>query len=335
MEDMTDRYIKQKIFLGSQADACLRSKRVVVVGLGATGSVIASWLTRAGIGHLTLIDRDLVELSNLQRQILFGEADLSQPKAEIAAVKLSESNSHIDIQAKIVDLTSSNARQLLANFDLILDGTDNFETRFLINDYSIITGTPWIYSGVIGGEGVVWPIDSPRTPCFRCLIEDLPLGEMETCDSKGVLGPSVGIVGSWAAMEALKILSGKQPHLELACFDFWRNERRFLEPPIKRCRFCSSKVTEFLDARWTIKASKLCGLSGVQIRVNSTSNLDLKALRLRLEQRTGTTWILTPLMLAGKYSELNIMIFRDGRATLHGDITVERARSWYAEVVGC
>lgn len=336
VERMTDRYIKQRNFIGSQADALLRSQRVVIVGLGATGSVIASWLARAGVGHLTLIDRDLVEISNLQRQILFGEADLLRSKAEIAALRLLECNSQIDIQAKAVDLTSGNARQLLTGFNLIIDGTDNFETRFLLNDYSISTETPWIYSGVIGGEGMIWPINPPKTPCLRCLMEEPPIGgDLDTCDSKGVLGPSVGIVGSWAALEALKILTGKQPQLEIAYFDFWRDERRFLEPPVKRCRFCSSKLTEFLNARWTIKASKLCGLDGVQIRVNPSSNLDLKALQVRLERRTGMPWELTPLMLSGRDGNLNIIIFRDGRTTLHGDIAVDRARSWYTEVVGC
>lgn len=333
---MNDRYIKQRIFLGVHADTQLRSQRVVVVGLGATGSVVASWLARAGVGHITLIDRDLVELSNLQRQILFKESDLFCPKAEVAAIRLRESNSKIDIQAKTIDLTSGNARQLLANFHLIIDGTDNFETRFLINDYSISTETPWIYSGVIGGEGVVWPIRSPQTPCLRCLMEEPPLsGDVDTCDSKGVLGPSVGIIGSWAALEALKILTDKTPHLDLACFDFWRDERFFLKPPETRCRFCSCKITEFLNARWAIKASKLCGLDGVQIRVNPSRNINIEALKTRLECRTGTPWATTSLMLSGQDNELNVVIFRDGRVNLYGNITIEHARSWYTEVVGC
>ena len=333
---MVDRYFKQRIFIGPQADALLRLKRVVVVGMGATGSVIASWLSRAGVGHLTLIDRDLVEVSNLQRQILFNEADLFQPKAEVAARRLIESNSNIDIQTQVIDLTSNNARQLLSGFNLVIDGTDNFETRFLLNDYSISTEIPWIYAGVVGAEGVVWPIKSPQTPCLRCLIEEPPTsGDLDTCDSKGVLGPSVGIIGSWAALEALKILTGKKPHLEIAYFDFWRDDRRFIQPPTKRCRFCSGKITEFLNSRWTIKASKLCGLDGVQIRVNRNRNLNLETLKVLLEQRTSSPWVLTTFMLSGRDGELSVVIFRDGRMTLHGDITIDRARCWYAEVVGC
>ena len=333
---MSDRYAKQRIFLGSKADARLRSRRVAVVGLGATGSVIAAWLARAGVGHLTLIDRDLVETSNLQRQILFFEPDLFKPKAEVAAQRLREANSAIDIRAEVADLTSGNARRLLAGFDLIMDGSDNFEARFLINDYAILTETPWIYAGAIGGEGMIWPLDPPRTPCLRCLMEEPPAGgDVDTCDSTGMLGPAVGIVGSWAALEAIKLLTGAAPHPELARFDFWRNERQFLQVPGTRCRFCTGKVTEFLNARWTMMASRLCGMDGVQIRVNPPGNLDLEALLPRLEQRTGLPWKLTPLALSGREGDLQIMLFRDGRALLHGDIAPERARGWYTEVVGC
>lgn len=333
---MIDRYAKQRIFLGTQGDTRLRGRRVAVVGLGATGSVIATWLARAGVGHLTLIDRDLVELSNLQRQVLYGEADLYHAKAETAAQRLREANSQIELHPVVTDLTSGNALQTLQGFDLIMDGTDNFEARFLINDVSILTGIPWIYAGAIGGEGMVWPLAPPRTPCLRCLMEEPPAGgDVDTCDSAGVLGPAVGIVGSWAALEAIKILTGQEPHRDLARFDFWRDERQFLQPPATRCRFCTGKVTEFLNARWTMMASRLCGLEGVQIRVNPPGKLDLEALRPRLEQRTGTPWKLTPLALSGEDGSLRVMLFRDGRALLHGDIAPERARGWYTEVVGC
>jgi len=333
---MADRYAKQRTFLGREADARLRSRRVAVVGLGATGSVIAAWLARAGVGHLTLIDRDLVETSNLQRQILFQEADLFRAKAEAAAQRLREANSELDLAVRVKDLTSGNARELLQDFDLIMDGTDNFEARFLMNDYSILTGTPWIYAGAIGGEGVIWPVAPPDTPCLRCLMEEPPAGgDVDTCDSTGVLGPAVGVVGSWAAMEALKFLSGGAMQTDLVRFDLWRNERQFLKPPATRCRFCTGKVTEFLNARWTLKASRLCGLEGVQIRVNPPADLDLEALRLRLEQRTATPWKLNPLALSGRDGGVQVILFRDGRALLHGDLTPERARGWYTEVVGC
>lgn len=329
------RYAKQRIFLGKDADAALRHKRVAIVGLGATGSVIAPWLARAGVGHLTLIDRDIVEYSNLQRQLLYGESDLGRFKAEVAAEKLREANSDIDLQACVADLTPGNARELLTGFDLLCDGTDNFEARFLLNDMAIATGIPWIYAGAIGGEGMVWPLNPPHTPCLRCLIEEPPaFGDVDTCDSAGVLGPTVGVVGSWAAMEAIKILTGKAPHAELARFDFWSDQRQFLKPPATRCRFCTEGITEFLDARWTLKASSLCGLEGVQIRVNPPGKLDLGALQARLQTRTNSSWKLLAPALRGEEGDWRVTLFQDGRALIHGDITPERARSWYSEVIG-
>ena len=333
---MSDRYAKQRIFLGREADAALRTKRVAVLGMGALGSVIAPWLARAGVGHLTLIDRDLVEASNLQRQLLYGESDLGRPKAEVAAGRLREANSGVELRPVVADLTSGNARELLSGFDLICDGTDNFEARFLINDVAILTGTPWIYAGAIGGEGVVWPLHPPETPCLRCLLEEPPAsGDVDTCDSAGVLGPAVGVIASWAALEALKVLTGKAPHPDLARFDFWQDERQFLKPPRTRCQFCTERVTEFLDARWTLKASALCGLDGVQIRVNPPGSLDLDALQSRLEGRTGQPWKRSGMMLRGRDGELAVTLFADGRALLHGPLSPERGRSWYTEVVGC
>ncbi|HZU53889.1 MAG TPA: ThiF family adenylyltransferase [Holophagaceae bacterium] len=332
---MSDRTAKQRIYLGADRDAALRSKRVAIVGLGATGSVIASWLARAGVGHLSLIDRDFVERSNLQRQILYGEADLGRLKADAAADRLRDANPEAALVPLVADLTSGNARALLKGFDLLCDGTDNFEARFLLNDLAIETGAPWIYTGAIGAEAVVWPIHPPRTACLRCLIEEPPAsGDVDTCDSAGVLGPAVGVAGSWAALEALKILTGGTPQEELARFDLWNGERQFLKPPKTRCRFCAEKVTEFLDERWTLRASSLCGLEGVQIRVNPPGKLDLAALKPRLEQRTGAPWKLSGLALQGQEGENRVTLFRDGRALVHGPMTPERARSWYAEAIG-
>ena len=334
---MQDRYQKQRIFLGREADLRLRNRRVAIIGLGATGSVLATWMARAGVGQLTLLDRDVVDLSNLHRQVLYTELDLGRSKAQAAADHLAEVNSNLYLHPLATDLTSGNARELLAHYDLILDGTDNFEARYLINDVSILTGTPWIYAGAIGAEGMVWTIAPPRTPCLRCLMEQPPAsGDVDTCDSAGVLGPGVGIVASWAAMEALKLLTGSgEPMQEVARFDFWHNERQFIQPPAKRCLYCSQGLTEFLDARWSLKASPLCGMEGVQIRVNPPGSLDLERLQKRLEQRTGLPWKCTGTTLAGKEEDLEVIIFKDGRALVHGDITPERARGWYTEVVGC
>jgi adenylyltransferase/sulfurtransferase len=314
----------------------LRRASAAIVGLGATGSVIASWLARAGVGHLTIIDRDLVELSNLQRQILYGEQDIGRPKALAAKDILSGINSQIDIHPVVADLTSGNALDALSGFDLIMDGTDNFEARFLINDVSILKQIPWIYCGAIGSEAMVWPIAPPKAPCLRCLMEEPPeAGDVDTCDTSGVLGPAVGVAASRAALEAIKILTGAAPTSDLARFDLWKNERQFISPPASRCKYCTNQITEFLDDRWSVKATSLCGLDGVQIRVNPPGDLDLLSLMPRLEARGGTNWKHTPLALTGIEGGLRITIFKDGRALLHGEITPERARGWYTEVVGC
>ena len=332
---MSERYSKQRIYLGAERDARLRQARVAVVGLGATGSVIASWLARAGVGHLTLLDRDFVERSNLQRQILYGEGDLGRLKAEAATERLGEANPEVEITPLVADLTSGNARALLSGFDLLCDGTDNFEARFLLNDLAIETGTPWIYTGAIGAEAMVWPIHPPRTACLRCLIEEPPAsGDVDTCDSAGVLGPAVGVAGSWAALEAIKLLVGETPQAELARFDLWQGERQFLNPPPTRCRYCSERITEFLNERWTLRASSLCGLEGVQIRVNPPTRIDLAMIQSRLERRTGGSWKCSDLALQGQEGENRITLFRDGRALVHGPMSPERARSWYTEVIG-
>lgn len=333
---MPDRYQKQRIFLGREPEARLHSRRVAIVGLGGTGSVLANWLARAGVGHLALMDRDLVDVSNLHRQILYAQADVGRPKAEVAARRLKEANDQVDLKPLVTDLTSGNARELLSDYDLILDGTDNFEARFLINDVAIATGTPWIYTGAIGAEGLVWPIHPPKTACLRCLMEQPPpSGDVDTCDSAGVIGPAVGVMASWAAVEALKLLSGAAPHPDIVRFDLWRNERNFMRQPKTRCKYCSEGITEFLDARWTLKASPMCGLEGVQIRVNPPGDLDLAAIQARVQTRTGRRWKLSALSLAGQDGDLEVILFKDGRAIIHGRITPERARAWYTEVIGC
>lgn len=333
---MISRYAKQSLFLGPEADGRLRSARVAVVGLGATGSVIASWLARAGVGRITLLDRDVVEQSNLQRQLLYGEADLGEPKAEVAVRRLREANSEVRLDPVVADLTSGNARELLAGHDLLMDGTDNFEARYLLNDVAIASGIPWIYCGALGSEAMVIPFHPPEGGCLRCLMPDPPAGgDVDTCDTAGVLGPAVGVAGSWAASEGLRLLAGRSGTPELVRLDLWRDERSFLGLPAHRCRFCSSGITEFLDQRWTLKASRLCGLQGIQIRVNPPGHLDLEALRTRLEARTGEPWKVSAHALHGHDGPWRITLFRDGRALLHGDLTPERAKGWYSEVVGC
>jgi len=329
------RYAKQSLFLGEASQLKIAHASVAIIGLGATGSVLAQWLARAGIGTLHLIDRDFVEINNLQRQLLYDESDIGQPKALAAEKKLRSINSSIKIYAHVVDLVPDNAEKLLSHADVIGDGSDNFDARFLMNDVSIRHRIPWVYSGAVGSEGMVWPIHPPATPCFRCLMEQPPeQADIDTCDTAGVLGPVTGLVGSWAATEILKFVVDEPPQPDLIRLDQWSNERQFIHAPTDRCRFCLEGITEFLDTPWQIKTSALCGTPGVQLRVNPARDLDLISLSNRLKYRKDSDWKRTPLFIQGKEGDVAITIFKDGRMIFRGDILPERAQHWFHEVLG-
>ncbi len=329
------RYAKQTLFLGNSNQQKIENACVVIVGLGATGSILAQWLARAGIGTLHLIDRDIVDITNLQRQLLYDESDVGQPKALAAEKKLRAINSSINIHAHVQDLVPDNAEHLLAHAHVIGDGTDNFEARFLINDVSIRHHIPWVYNGAIGSQGMVWPIHPPSTACFRCLMEYPPeQSDVDTCDTTGVLGPVTGLIGSWASVEILKFVIGQAPQSDLVRFDQWTNERQFIQAPSIRCRFCKEGITEFLDTPWQIKTSSLCGAPGVQLRVNPSRNLDLPHLLSQLKARKDSNWKLTPLFIQGIERKIAITIFRDGRMLFRGDILPDIAQKWFHEVLG-
>ena len=329
------RYTKQSLFLGEANQQKIAKSCVAIVGLGATGSVLAQWLARAGIGTLHLIDRDLVEWSNLQRQILYDESDVGEPKALAAEKKLRSINSSIRLYSHVVDLVPSNAEQLLSHADVIGDGTDNFEARFLINDVSIRSHIPWVYNGAVGGEGMIWPIAPPITACFRCLIEQPPeQSDIDTCDTTGVLGPVTGLIGSWAAVEILKLVVGVPSETNLIRLNPWMNERQFIHGPDARCRFCQAGITEFLDTPWQLRTSTLCGTPGVQLRVNPIRNLDLLSLATSLKSRGTSDWKLTPLFIQGQEEDVAITIFKDGRMLFRGEISPERAEKWFHEALG-
>src|SRR3954469_22140319 len=226
--DPLDRYSRQVRFpaLGEAGQRALMRSRVTLCGCGALGTVLANHLARAGVGYLRLVDRDFIETHNLQRQILFDEQDVADnlPKAEAAARKLRLINSQVDIEAVVTDIDHTNILDLVADADLILDGTDNFETRYLINDAAVKLDKPWIFGGVIGSEGQTMTIVPGKTPCIRCLIEDSPPpGMTPTCETAGVLGPAVSVIASFEAVEAIKLLSGAHDALntELIMVDVW------------------------------------------------------------------------------------------------------------------
>src|SRR5208282_3788003 len=244
-----DRYSRQALFkeIGVPGQKKLSQSRVVIVGCGATGSVLASLLARAGIGTLRILDRDYVEPSNLQRQLLFDEdnARQSMPKAIAAARQISRFNSQIAVDPQVADLTPQNVDSLLGEVDLILDGTDNFETRYLINDYAVKNSVPWVYAAAVGSYAVTMNILPGETACLACVFPESPRGTLETCETAGILSSAVGLVASLAATEALKLLVGARSKLRrtLLSWDVWSNEQAQVQAnsPRAGCRVCGAR----------------------------------------------------------------------------------------------
>lgn len=340
-DDAVERYAKQTRFapIGERGQARLRSSTVLLVGAGALGSVLAETLVRAGVGRLRLVDRDLVELSNLQRQTLYTEqhATDGEPKAIAAAQRLRAINSGIEVETHVADVTHRNLPALADGADLLLDGTDNFSTRYLLNDYAVANERPWVYAGVVGAEGRVMPIVPGATACLACLLPEPPAaGETETCDSAGVVGPAVNVVGSLAAAEALKLLVGDEGALAhgLTVIDLWANHyRRLAVPRSSDCRACRRQRFDWLEGRRTAGATILCGQGAVQISPPAdAAPLDLPALRKRLAtvgEVTGNAFL-----LRCRQDGHPLTIFADGRVIVGGVETEAEARSVIARCFG-
>ena len=337
------RYARQILFpsLGEEGQARLLAARVAVIGCGATGGVLAAHLARAGVGHLRLVDRDDIELHNLQRQLLFDEDDVAAalPKAEAARRKLARANSEIDIEAVVADVTPDNVLDILGGVDLALDGTDNFTTRFLLNDACLHLGLPWIYSGVVGSYGMTMTIRPGETACLRCLLPEMAApGSVATCDTAGVLAPAVGVVASIAAGEALKLLAGfgELNTDTLLSFDLLDNAlERFDVPRRPDCPACgSTRRFDFLHAGQGAQATLLCGRNTVQVSVGGQTRLDLAELATRWRAAGAREVTLNLYLLRGMWDALELTVFPDGRALVKGTNDERVARSIYARVVG-
>jgi len=337
-----DRYSRQILFkeIGESGQARLRASSVVVAGCGALGSVSASILARAGVGRIRLLDRDTVEASNLQRQILYTEEDLRslKPKAIAARDHLRAANSEVEIEGIVEDLNADTAVRLLTGFDLIVDGTDNFETRFLINDVSVRHGIPWIYAACLGAYGVTMNIVPGETACLRCLMDEPPApGAVPTCDTAGILAPIVGVIASVQAGEALKCLSGRPEEMshELLGVDLWTREITRVHVPRgggrRRCPTCDGLEFEFLSGRET-RSAILCGRDAVQVIPPGGGDLDLAALAERLG-RAGRVER-SPFLLRFATEGIVMTIFPDGRAIISGTKDPAAARALYARYVG-
>lgn len=334
-----EKYSRQVLFrpLGLEGQERLGAASAVVVGCGAIGAAAAQLLVRAGIGRLRILDRDFVETSNLQRQSLFDEADASEalPKAVAAERKLRAINSDVRVEGLIADLGPKNAAELLGEFPLILDGTDNFETRFLINDFAVKSGTPWVYAAAVASYGVTMTIRPGQTPCLSCLLESSNgAGLEETCDTIGVLGPIVNLIASLEVTEALKILAGRSDalHGRLLAGDVWSG--RFQAIRVERnpaCRACARKDFPYLEGQAQPHIT-MCGRDSVQIHERGRT-LDLKVLQERLAP-TISDVRQNGFLLRFRIPPYEMTVFTDGRAILKGTKDPAVARSLYAKYIG-
>jgi adenylyltransferase/sulfurtransferase len=337
------RYSRQILVEGIGIDGQQRIKHaaVTLIGCGALGSVLANTLVRAGIGYLRIIDRDFIELNNLQRQVLYDEHDIAEnlPKAEAAARKLRKANSAVEIDAIVADLNPSNAESLCGEADLLLDGTDNLETRFLINDLAVKREVPWVYGACLATDGLVLPVLPGRSPCLRCIWDEPPPpGEVPTCDTAGILAGTVNVVASLQAIEAIKILAGRESELMagLATIDVWTGRVRTVNVQSAfeagACPCCHERRFEFLSGERAASSTTLCGRDAVQLLPSEPSEVNLKSIAGRLPAHTRPRY--NEFLLRFKTDDHAVTLFRDGRVIVQGTSDSAVARSVVAKYVG-
>lgn len=335
---LDDRYSRQVLFkeIGAEGQARLADARIVIVGCGATGSVLASLLARAGVGTIRIVDRDYVEPSNLQRQSLFDENDAreSVPKAIAAARQIARFNSEIVVEPHVADLIPRNTDEFLAGVHLVLDGTDNFETRYLINDYAVKNSLPWIYAAAVGSYAVTMNVLPGETACLACIFPDSPRGTIETCETAGILNTAVNLVTSLAATEALKFLTGARAKMRrtLLSWDVWRNEQAEVAAASPRagCRACGERDFIHLAGEGRPHIT-LCGRNSVQIHERERP-VDFAEITARLNQLGSVRH--NDFVLKFFRDPYEITLFPDGRAIVKGTTDAAIARSLYARYIG-
>ncbi len=339
------RYSRQMLYekIGVDGQRRLGASRVVLIGCGALGSILADTLVRAGVGHLRICDRDYLELNNLQRQVLFDEEDIAAdlPKAEAAAAKLAKINSEVTVEAVVVDVNPTNIERLAERADLILDGTDNFETRFLINDLAVKTHRPWVYGAVIGATGLCMTIIPHDTPCLRCVFEEAPPPEMNpTCDTAGVLGPAVQLVAGFQAIEAIKLLTGNKDQINrhLVNIDAWSGRVTNVKVQSAcdkgNCPCCKRGEFPYLEGERTSTTTTLCGRDSVQVNLGSQTRVDFTAIAAKLEPIADKPPRRSRFMLKAEVDGYELTLFPDGRAIIKGTDDPDKARTLYAKYFG-
>ncbi|HWL11876.1 MAG TPA: ThiF family adenylyltransferase [Ureibacillus sp.] len=331
---MTTRYSRQELFLGSEAQANINEASVIIIGAGALGSASAEMLVRAGIGCVTIIDRDYVELSNLQRQQLYTEEDVRNklPKAIAAKTRLEQINSEVMINSFVEDVNGLNIEGLIQNHSVIVDATDNFETSLIVNDAAIKHGIPYVFGACVGSYGLAYPIIPGETPCLHCLLNHLPMDGL-TCDTVGVISPIVQMTAALQVTQVLKLLSGETLSPQLQSMDIWKSEKAEInvsQLKNKSCSTCGEQPAyPFLLFENQMKTDVLCGRDAVQLRPGlKPKTYALPQLLERVENYV-TNSILNQYLLSCEFEEHRIVFFQDGRAIVHGTKDVKKARAVY------
>lgn len=319
--------------IGPKGQKALENSATVVIGCGALGTHALSFLVRAGVGKVTVIDRDIVEESNLQRQTLFDEGDIGRAKAKVAEERLRKVNSTIDIKGEVLDLNYANIQRGVRGATVVIDATDNMDTRFLVNDACVKLGIPWIYAGAVGVTGMVMPI-LPNGPCFRCVFPSPPQpGELPTCDTVGIVNTLPAMVASLEVTEAFKIMQGKEPSKGLVFIDVWQGDlQRIMIKKNPECECCGRHNYEFLKAKTRKLAVSLCGRNAVQIVPAKSFKGDLQHLKKKLARLGNTSMIDGLLRFNTKGVELTV--FPDGRVIVGGTTDPSKARTIFSKYIG-
>ncbi|HDR4726749.1 MULTISPECIES: thiazole biosynthesis adenylyltransferase ThiF [Bacillus] len=339
---MNNRYSRQELFspIGEEGQRKIREKHVLIIGAGALGSANAEMFVRAGVGTVTIVDRDYVDWSNLQRQQLYAESDVENnlPKAVAAKKRLAEINREVRVKALVQDVTAEELEELVTNVDVMIDATDNFETRFIVNDIAQKHSIPWIYGACVGSYGLSYTILPSKTPCLSCLLQSIPLGGA-TCDTAGIISPAVSLVVSHQVTEALKLLVEDYELLRdgLVSFDVWKNEYSCMNVQKLRKHNCPScgenAIYPYLNKENTSKTAVLCGRNTVQIRPPHKEEMDFERYKELLKDRVNDLNV-NPYLLSFSVEEKRLVAFKDGRVLVHGTKDISEAKTIYHRYFG-